>query len=323
MNALHLAVVSDIHYAAAAERARNNYCLGAIANPVRRLAVQWYRHVYWMRDSFAHNDLLTQFINRAYRADLVVANGDFSCDTAFVGLSDDASLASAAECLERLRAAFGQRLLTTIGDHELGKMPLGAARGGLRFDSWNRATKELKLQPFWMRRVGGRVVMGVTATLIALPVLEPEVIAEELPAWRELRAAHLAEIRAAFHQLEPTERVILFCHDPTALPFLWGEDVVRAKVSQIERTVIGHLHSPFVYWQSRLLCGMPEISSIGHTIKRLSGALRQARYWKPFNVILCPSLAGIELLKDGGFLTMKIGTALDEPVTVTRHRIRR
>jgi hypothetical protein len=36
---------------------------------------------------------------------------------------------------------------------------------------------------------------------------------------------------------------------------------------------------------------------------RLSSALREARFWKPFKVLLCPSLAGIELLKDGGFYT--------------------
>ena len=323
MNPLHLAVVSDIHYAGAAERGRHNYCLGAIGNPVRRLAVHWYRHLYWMRDSFAHNDLLTQFINRAHRADLVVANGDFSCDTAFVGVSDEAAFGSATECLDRLRSTFGERLLATIGDHELGKMPLGTMAGGLRFDSWKRTTEGLNLRRFWMRRVAGRVLMGVTATLVALPVHEPEALPGELALWREVRAAHLAEIRAAFSELEPGERVLLFCHDPTALPFLWEEDVVRAKASQIEATIIGHLHSPFVFWQSRLLCGMPAISGIGHTVKRLSSALRQARYWKPFNVVLCPSPAGMELLKDGGFLTVRMDSNSAQPVTITRHRIRR
>ena len=323
MNALHLAVVSDIHYAGALERARNNYCLGAIGNPLRRLAVHCYRHVYWMRDSFAHNELLEQFINRAGHADIVVANGDYSCDTAFVGVSDDASLSSAAECLARLREAFGERLLATIGDHELGKMPLGAMKGGLRFASWNRTIGDLSLRPFWLRRAGRRVLIGVTATLIALPVHESEALADELRLWREVRTAHLAEIRSAFQELDPHERVILFCHDPTALPFLWEETVVRAKASQIECTVIGHLHSPFVYWQSRVLCGMPAISGLGHTVKRLSGALRQARYWKPFNVVLCPSLAGIELLKDGGFLTMAIDPKSDQLASVSRHRIRR
>jgi hypothetical protein len=35
MKALHIAVLSDIHYAGAAERARKIYCLGAIGNPLR------------------------------------------------------------------------------------------------------------------------------------------------------------------------------------------------------------------------------------------------------------------------------------------------
>ena len=40
--------------------------------------------------------------------------------------------------------------------------------------------------------------------------------------------------------------------------------------------------------------------------KRLSTALRRGKHWKPFQVRLCPSLAGIELLKDGGFLTAEL-----------------
>jgi len=184
---------------------------------------------------------------------------------------------------------------------------------------YERATSNLHLQRFWQRDVGQYVLMGITATLIALPFHEPEALPEELPRWRELRAAHLAEIRSAFEQLRPDHKVILFCHDPSALPLLIDEGVV--KPSQIEHTVIGHLHSSFIYWQSRLLCGMPAISGLGHTVKRLSSALRQARYWKPFNVVLCPSLAGIELLKDGGYLTIEIESG--SPAKITRHRIRR
>jgi hypothetical protein len=141
--------------------------------------------------------------------------------------------------------------------------------------------------------------------------------------WCAAQLAHQAAIRTAFAQLQPDQRVLLFCHDPTALPFLWQDEVVRAKVPQIERTIIGHLHSPLVYWQSRLLCGMPPIRGLGHTIQRLSSALRQARHWKPFNVVLCPSLSGIELLKDGGFLTLDLSSEPQQQLKVTRHRIRR
>jgi hypothetical protein len=323
VNSFCVAVVSDLHYAGKAERARSNYCLGVIGNPVRRLAVRCYRHFYWMRDSFAHNHLLAEFIRRASGADLIVANGDYSCDTAFVGLSDDASFGSAIECFEQLRSAFGQRLLATIGDHELGKMPLGAEIGGLRLPSFQRSTEALGIEPFWQRQVGRHVLLGITATLVALPVHENEALPAELPRWRELRRVHLDAIRAAFSQLEREQQVILFCHDPSALPFLWEEEAVRAKLAQVECTVIGHLHSPFVYWQSRVLCGMPAISGFGHTVKRLSSALRQARYWKPFNVVLCPALAGIELLKDGGYLMLELSEDARVPVKVNRFRIPR
>lgn len=306
MQRCRLAILSDVHYASAAERARTNYCLGAITNPVRRLAIKVYRHVYWMRDSFAHNHLLDQFISSASDADIVVANGDYSCDTVFVGVSDDAALASASECLHKLRQGFGDRMEGTIGDHELGKMPLGEKIGGLRLASFYRSQKDLALRPFWMASIGCHLLIGITSTLVALPVYEPEALPEELAEWRRLREEHLDQIRACFTSIQPKQKVILFCHDPTALPFLWQEEIVRAKLPQFEHTIIGHLHSPFVYWQSRLLCGMPKISFLGHTPLRLSTALRQARYWKPFKVALCPSLAGLQLLKDGGYLTLEL-----------------
>ena len=41
---------------------------------------------------------------------------------------------------------------------------------------------------------------------------------EEIPAWRELRAEHIDEITRAFRRLDAHQRVLLFCHDPTALP---------------------------------------------------------------------------------------------------------
>jgi len=129
---------------------------------------------------------------------------------------------------------------------------------------------------------------------------------EERREWERLRTEHLAEIREAFAKLDPGKRVILFCHDPTALPFLSREEKVRGRLSQIEQTIIGHLHSPLILWQSRLLAGMPRIGFLGHTAKRLSTALREARHWKPFNVRLCPALAGIELLKDGGYLSIEL-----------------
>jgi hypothetical protein len=245
---------------------------------------------------------LDDFIAQAESADLVVALGDYSCDSGFTGLNDDAAFASASECLQKIREKFKDRFFPVMGDHELGKKPLGADIGGLRLKSVERAG-ELAIEPFWQFTVGNYVLIGVTSTLIAFPVFAAETLPEERPAWEKLRNVQLEAIRAAFQNLQPAQRVILFCHDPTALPFLRREEAVQQKLGQVERTLIGHLHSNLFLFKSRILAGMPTIPFLGHSVKRFSSALRQARHWKPFKLLLCPSLSGIELLKDGGYYT--------------------
>jgi hypothetical protein len=116
---------------------------------------------------------------------------------------------------------------------------------------------------------------------------------------------------------------LLFCHDPTALPFLWREEAVRNRLPQLEQTIIGHLHSNLVLWKSRLLAGMPRIGFLGHAAKRMSAALREARHWEPFKVRLCPALAGIELLKDGGYLTGELDPGRHSPAVFRFHPIPR
>ena len=318
-----LAIASDIHYAGAAEQARGEYCLCAIGNPMQRLAIRLYRHYIWMRDSFAHNHLLDAFVARTAGADMAIANGDYSCDSAFVGISDDAAFASASECIGKLRMGFGTNLRATLGDHELGKMPLGARTGGLRVKGLARAEHELGIEPFWQVSLGNYVLMGVVSTLLAMPAYEREALAEERAEWNESRRNHLEAIRRAFADLRPYQRVILFCHDPMALPFLWREPQVRAKLDQIEHTIIGHLHSKLILRKSRVLAGMPAIPFLGHTAQRLTYALREARLWKPFNVLLCPSLAGIELLKDGGYYTAELDLSAHQPGQFQFHPLRR
>ena len=166
-------------------------------------------------------------------------------------------------------------------------------------------------------------MLGVVSTLLALPVFEPEILPEEWKAWQVLREQHLEKIRSAFSGLAADERVLLFCHDPTALPFLWRETEVREKLAQVEKTIIGHLHSKLVLFKSRMLAGMPVIRFLGHTPLRLSTALSEARYWKPFNVMLCPSLSGIELLKDGGFCTAEIDPRGERAAEFKFHRLGR
>jgi hypothetical protein len=84
---------------------------------------------------------------------------------------------------------------------------------------------------------------------------------------------------------------------------LWADEVIRARLPQVERTIVGHLHSNLFLRTSRLLAGLPTIRCLGQSVERMSRSLGQARSWQPFRVLLCPSLAGIELLNDGGYFT--------------------
>src|SRR5262245_7051604 len=250
---IRVAIVSDIHYASAAETPRRDHTYAPITNPLRRWLTKQYRHWIWMRDPFAHNHLLDQFCAETSSADFAVANGDYSCDSAYVGVSDDAAFQSARECLGKLRLTFGARLRASFGDHEIGKKMMSADCGGLRVASYRRAVEELLLEPLWKLELERYVLIGVTSTLLALPIYQAEALPEEVGVWQKLRDGHVNELRQTFEALSPDKRILLFCHDPSALPFLWNEAAVRSKVHQIERTIIGHLHSPLVYAQSHLL----------------------------------------------------------------------
>ncbi len=319
-----LAILSDVHYASAAEQARgDDYELEGVSNPLARIFLKVHHRFFWLHRQLQHNHLLDQFLAQVPATDLVIANGDFSCDTGFVGVSDDAACQSARESLGRLRARFGPRFRATYGDHELGKRAFIGGRGGMRLASFHRAQGELGLEPFWREELGRYVLIGVVSSLIALPVYDAETFPEELAEWKRLRAEHLAKICAAFAALKPNQRVILFCHDPTALPHLGREAAVRAKFPQIEQTIIGHLHSDFIFRLSRLLSGMPTLKRFGNSARRMSAALGEGREWKPFHVRLCPSLTGIELWKDGGFFTVKLDPDARQPAKFIRHRIER
>jgi hypothetical protein len=321
---LTLAILSDIHYASAAEQARGgDYELSGISNPIVRAVLKAYRHFVWLRNPLRQNNLLDRFLDEIGAPDCVVAVGDYSCNSAFVGVSDDASCQSVHECLGKLRQRFGDRFRAVIGDHDLGKVSLLGDQGAMRLASWRRATCELGLESFWEIELGNYVLMGIASSLVALPIFELDTSADERPEWERLRAEHLSEIRRAFESLKLGQKVLLFSHDPSALPFLLHEDAVRSKLLQVEQTIVGHLHSDLVFWKSRVLAGMPRITFLGHSVRRFSTALRDARCWQPFKVRLCPALAGIELLKDGGYLTAELDAEADRPVRFRFHRLPR
>ena len=317
-------IISDIHYAADAECAcGNDYELRAIRHPLLRALVSIYRHYFWMRHPLEQGRQLDRFLSRKVNADFLVANGDYTCDTGFVGVSHGAAAQSVQECLGKLHERYGGRARFVMGDHELGKLGTFGGNGGMRLASWRCATEQLGLQPFWQLAVGHYRLVGVNSSLLALPAHQGDTLPDEWPEWLRLREAHLAEIRAAFDTLQPEQRVILFCHDPTALPFLWREEPVRRKLDQVEQTIIGHLHTRLILWKSRLLAGIPRINFLGKSVQRFSSALHEAHLWRPFRVRLCPALAGIQLLNDGGYYLMEIDPAATQPAQFTFHPLPR
>src|SRR2546422_8213077 len=116
---IKLGFVSDIHYASAADQARgNDYEWRDIANPVLRALVRLHRRFIWLRQPLNQNHLLDKFLAQTGALDYVIANGDYCCNAAYVGVSDDAACQSARECLEKLRQKLGARLRANFGDHE-------------------------------------------------------------------------------------------------------------------------------------------------------------------------------------------------------------
>ena len=323
-NPIKLTILSDIHYAGPAERARGeDYELRAIKKPLLRAFARFYRHYVWMRHPMQRGLMLDRFLAEAPPADYVIVNGDHSCNSAFIGLGDSAALASAQECLGKITARFGERALYVFGDHELGKMTMFSGQGSMQLASWRACIDQLRLNPFWQLDVGKYVLIAVCSPLIALPANQADVLPGEWPDWQRLRALHLAEIRAAFDALEPDQRVLLFCHDPTALPFLGEEESVRRRLPQIEHTIIGHVHSHLILWKARLLSRVPPIRFLGRVAKKLSAAVSKSRQWRPFKIKLCPALAGIQLLNDGGYLTVSLDPTAQKPAEFVFHPLRR
>lgn len=316
---LRLLVLSDVHYASAAEKTKGRREFEVILNLPLRLLVKCFRHYLWMRHPHAHNELLDRFMEQAGQPDWVIANGDYSCDSGFIGVASEDAFLSVKEVFEKLNRRFPDRFRPNYGDHELGKMSIFGGQGGPRLRSWHRCQSELGMIPFWQMSLGQYSLMGVVSSLAALPVYEPELLQEERSEWQRLRAQHISDIAKAFSELSPQQRVILFCHDPTALPWLYRIAEVRERLSQIEMTWIGHLHSPLLLWKSRLLAGMPTIRFLGNSIRRMSAALHEARCWSVFKVRLCPSLAGTQLLKDGGYFEMRIEPQARAAPCITWH----
>jgi hypothetical protein len=179
----------------------------------------------------------------------------------------------------------------------------------------------LSIPAWWQRDIGRHRLIAIPSTLVALPAFESELLPDEAPAWRAERERVLLEISAALTSVGRDQRILLFCHDPTALPFLEALPEVRARLPQWEATIIGHLHSPAIARLATSLAGMPILRGLGSSAKRYSTALHRARAWKEFRVRLCPSPTGAQALKDGGWLTAEWDPESPAPIPWQHHRL--
>src|SRR5439155_25709103 len=98
-----------------AARARGRYYESRrLANPLVSLAGRLHRRFLWLREPLQQNHLLDQFLEQARGLDYLIANGDYSCNSAFVGVSDAAACQSARECLGKMREKFGNNFRATF-----------------------------------------------------------------------------------------------------------------------------------------------------------------------------------------------------------------
>lgn len=318
---MRVLVISDLHYAAEVELGRQGHELKVISNPALRLMAKGFRHWIWLRNPQAHNHRLDQIVSANPDPDWVVANGDFSLDTGFVGVSDPAAYTSAETALGILRGAYGDRVRATMGDHELGKKSLFGGAGGLRLASWGRVVDGLRIPPVWTQEVNHLVMIGAASTPLALPVFLPDALPEERRAWLQVADEVREALIARFSKLSRHQQVLLFVHDPSALPYLARIPEIRERMDQIVCTVIGHLHTPAVFRLGQLLAGFPRVGFCGHSVRRYSTALQEARWWRAFRTVLCPSPTGIQLLKDGGWLEIEIPNTPHGSIQIHRRHL--
>jgi len=294
-------VITDIHYACDLERARGDYESRTVSNPLLRWLLKQYRYFLWRRDPFGWNYYLKRFLESAGEADLIIGNGDYCCDSAFMGVADDPSLKSAKQCLEQLRDAFGDHFIGIMGDHDIGKKSMFGGFGGMHLDSWNRCLDDLDLKDFFQVELGRHVLMGLNSTLIGLPSNLADCSPADVSAWEEKRHAHLETMRVSLGRLGEDQRLLFFIHDPSALPHLAQFDWIREHFHRLDGTFVGHLHSELIIKMSRVLAGMPQIHGLGHTALKMSTALQKAGEWHPFKVHLVPAPGGIQVCRQGGF----------------------
>lgn len=320
---IHLNLLCDPHHPGALERLRGSdfEFRGLASAQARRWAWLW-RHYVWKRDNFAHQHLLEHWASHVRPEEWVVLGGDYSCDSAFIGLEDPASRASARECLEVVTSTPARGYLAIAGDHEYGKPILDGSRGGIRWASFEVTHRELGIPMHFHARAGIYHLVGISSSLLTFTLHEKEARPEDSIRFREAGRNQADWLEALCQSLQPEDRILLFCHDPTALAYLGRFPWATKLIYHLEQTFCGHLHSEWFGRMARSLCWLPQVRCMGPSIHRISLSLRRARHWSPFRVRIAPALSGIELAQDGGFLRIRLDPTGQAPLRIDRVRWR-
>jgi hypothetical protein len=262
----------------------------------------WNAHPEWREEAFLK--ALDQV--RDYEPDWVVANGDYGGDYGGVGVSDDATYESAAGVIRAIRRYFRHNSRFIFGDHDLGKYSTLLRGGGIRLRSLRLGEEQLGIPTFWHEVDEDFHLIGINSSLFTLEQFLPEALAHEIPEWEQRRKRHHAEVNHCFRHLPAKARVLLFCHDPGALPALAQLPAVRNRLVQIERTIIGHLHSPGLLKLARLLPRKPGAWKPRYPVARIiAHGLEGVDAWAQFRPVVCPSTFGTGHHIRGGLLFLE------------------
>jgi hypothetical protein len=308
---MRLAVLSDFHVLGPGELEKSEHAhqqLGVGLDPIRRT---WRRGLYRVRRRLwnTHPELRHAAFLKAvteideYDPEWIIANGDYGGDTGGIGLSDAHTFESVSGVVDMLRERFEKRIRFIFGDHDLGKYSTVLREGGIRLESLELGEKKLGIPSFWHEIDDDIHLIGINSSLFTLDLFLPEALVDEIPEWRRRRDEHIAQVSHAFDGLPKNARVLLFCHDPSALAALSQVPVVIGRLSHIEMTVIGHLHAPGLLKLAKFVPTRAKKWRPKYPVARiLAHSLEGVQSWKMFKPVACPSTFGAGHHMHGGVL---------------------
>ncbi len=325
---MRLSVISDIHVLGPGEHEFDRDLFVELGAQRHWVNATWRRILHRIRRRFWnwHPEFRRACFLRAleeieaYHPDWVVANGDYGGDTHGVGLSDEATYESAAGVITLIREIFPDRCHFIFGDHDIGKYSTGKRQGGIRLASLDLGEQRLGIRSFWHEQIDDFDLIGINSSLITLDYFLPEALTEEIPEWQRRRQQHEEQLIETFEQLPDSARVILFCHDPSALGLLIHNPAVKARLEQIELTILGHLHEPRLLTLMQRLPQLPSWRPRYPVARIITEGIRSARTWTAFKPIVCPSPFGAGHHISGGVLFIEKDT--HGHLMTRRHRIK-